>query len=39
MPTSTQWKTTPKATASQNQPKLCVNVKVEHGFKSHVEVT
>ena len=28
----------PKATASQNQPKLCTNVKVEHGFKSHASI-
>ena len=29
----------PKASASQNQPKLCTNVKVEQGVKSHAPIT
>ena len=39
MPIIMQRKATTKATTNQNKPKLCANVKIDHGFKSHAQVT
>ena len=39
MPVITQLKATIKGTTNLNKPKLCANIKIEHGFKSHTQVT